>query len=122
MTAATEGIVIMACLFAVVYLPFIAHHLDKIASELKRIADNLEGDYKINKIIASLADEYDVPLWNFWRAVQDLPNHGLQGDGAHLTFGVNQFDNPEAMKTAWTIRNLTALQALDAVWQGVTRP
>jgi hypothetical protein len=82
-------------------------------------ADNLEGDYKINKIIVSLADEYDVPLWNFWRAVQDLPNHGLQGDGAHLTYGVNQFDNPAAMKSAWTMRNLTALQALDEVWKGV---
>jgi hypothetical protein len=24
------------------------------------------------------------------------------------------------MQSAWTVRNLTALQALDAVWRGVT--
>jgi hypothetical protein len=85
-------------------------------------ADNLEGDNKINKIIASLAVEYDVPLLNFWRAVQDLPDQGLQSDGAHLTFGTNHFDNAQAMKSAWTMRNLTALQALDAAWRGVANP
>lgn len=82
-------------------------------------ADNQEGDGRINATLASLALEYDVPLWNYWRAVQDLPNQGLQEDGAHLTWGPNRFDDPEAMEKAWTIRNLTALQALDAVWRAI---
>ena len=82
-------------------------------------ADNLEGDERINATIARLAQEYDLPLWNFWRAVQPLPDHGLQDDGAHLTFATNFFDDPEKMKSAWPWRNLTALQVLDAIWKGV---
>jgi len=82
--------------------------------------DNLEGDGRINQTIACLAQEYDVPLWNFWSAIQPLPNHGLQPDLEHLTYGVTDFDDTPAMQSAWTLRNLTALQVLDAVWRGVT--
>jgi hypothetical protein len=82
-------------------------------------ADNLEGDESINATIASLAQEFDLPLWNFWRAVQPLPDAGLQDDGAHLTYATNFFDDPEKMKSAWPWRNLTALQVLDAVLRGV---
>ena len=82
--------------------------------------DNLEGDHRINRTIACLAQEYEVPMWNFWSAIQPLPNHGLQPDLEHLTLGVNDFDDPQAMQTAWAIRNLTALQVLDAVWRSVT--
>ena len=80
-------------------------------------ADNLEGDGSINATIARLAWEYDIPLWNFWLAVQPLPNHGLQEDGSHLTWAQNLFDVPSALKQAWPVRNLTALQVLDAVWR-----
>lgn len=83
-------------------------------------ADNLEKDGSINLTLSRLAQEYEVPLWNYWRAVQDLPNGGLQEDGAHLTYGRSFFDDPEELKTGWTQRNLTALQVLDAVWRGVT--
>ncbi len=84
-------------------------------------ADNREGEHQINATIARLAYEYDIPLWNFWLAVQDLPNHGLQPDGAHLTWSPNYFGDAEAMKRAWPVRNLTALQTLDAVWRSVTQ-
>ena len=82
--------------------------------------DNLEGDHRINRIIACLAQEYEVPLWNFWSAIQPLPHHGLQPDLEHLTYGITDFDDKHAMQSAWTVRNLTALQALDAVWKAVT--
>jgi hypothetical protein len=84
-------------------------------------ADNLEGDGSINATIARLAAEYDLPLWNYWRAMQLLPNHGLLDDGAHLTVGPNRFADPKAMESGWAMRNLTALQALDVVWRGVTQ-
>ncbi|HWQ84323.1 MAG TPA: SGNH/GDSL hydrolase family protein [Anaerolineales bacterium] len=83
-------------------------------------ADNLEGDGSLNAQIAQLAHEYEVPLWNYWLAVQSLPDQGLQEDQVHLTWGPNQFDDSQAMKSAWTIRNLTALQSLDIVWRSVT--
>jgi hypothetical protein len=83
-------------------------------------ADNQEKDHSINVIMTRLATEYDVPLWNFWRAVDPLPGHGLQADMVHLTWGGNLFDDPSAMTQAWPVRNLTALQILDAIWQKVT--
>lgn len=82
-------------------------------------ADNLEGDHRINQIIVAVADEYELPVWNYWKAVQPLPNQGLQEDKAHLTFASNKFDNPLNMQAAWPWRNLTALQTLDAVRKGM---
>lgn len=83
-------------------------------------ADNLEGDYGINATIAQIAYDYEIPLWNFWAAVQPLPNHGLSDDNFHLTFARNFFDDPVRMKSAWPWRNLTALQTLDVVRRGLT--
>lgn len=82
-------------------------------------ADNLEGHHSINATIAQIAYEYDIPLWNFWAAVQPLSNHGLSQDNFHLTFARNFFDDPVRMKSAWPWRNLTALQTLDAVRKGL---
>jgi uncharacterized protein YraI len=82
-------------------------------------ADNYEGDGSLNRVIVSLAHEYGVPLWNFWAAAQPLPAHGLTSDGFHLTYERPYFDDPARMEKAWPWRNLTALQALDAVWRGV---
>jgi hypothetical protein len=84
-------------------------------------ADNLEGDHGINATIAQIAYDYEIPLWNFWAAVQPLPNHGLSSDGFHLTFARNFFDDPVRMKSAWPWRNLTALQTLDVVRRGLTK-
>lgn len=84
--------------------------------------DNLEGDHRINRTIACLAQEYNIPLWNFWAAIQALPDQGLQPDLEHLTYyRSSEFDNPIALQHAWTIRNLTALQTLEAVWQSVSK-
>ena len=88
-------------------------------------ADNLEGDHSVNAAIAQLAYEYDIPLWNFWLAVQPLPYHGLNDDGFHLTNDLSTPDDPLlyrrlsdplAARVAWPVRNITALQALEAVW------
>lgn len=83
-------------------------------------ADNLEGDHAINATVAQVAYEYDIPLWNYWAAIQPLPNHGLSSDGFHLTFARNFFDDPVRMKSAWPWRNLTALQTLDVIRRGLT--
>lgn len=82
-------------------------------------ADNLEGDGSLNATIASLALEYELPLINYWAAVQDLPDQGLQEDGVHLTWAGNRFDDSKAMQRGWPVRNLTTLQMLDAFWQAV---
>jgi len=78
-------------------------------------ADNKEGDNSINLTTAKLAYEYDLPLWNFWAAVQSLPNHGMEtnppnNDGFHIS-------DP----AAWNVQSLTGLQALDSVWKGLLK-
>lgn len=78
-------------------------------------ADNVEGNHFVNATIARLAYEYDLPLWNFWAAVHPLPDHGLQEDGVHLTFAAPFFDDPAAMRRAWPVRNLNALQILTII-------
>lgn len=83
-------------------------------------ADDLEGDGSLNATLARLAVEYEIPLWNYWLAVQSLPNQGLQEDGVHITWAPNRFDDAQAMEKGWPVRNLTALQVLDVVWRAAT--
>jgi len=40
-------------------------------------ADNIERDYSINQAIARVAYAYDVPMINYWLAVQGLPDRGI---------------------------------------------
>jgi hypothetical protein len=91
-------------------------------------ADDLEGDNSINLAIASVAYDYDLPLWNWWRAAQPLPSHGLSADGFHLTNDAKnsadpllyrRLSEPEAGQFAWPMRNITALETIDAVWKGL---
>ncbi len=79
-------------------------------------ADNIEGDNSINETIARLAMEYELPLWNFWKAAQPLVNHGLLDDGEHLNFWSGppstDFSLPIAMDYGKEVKNITALQML----------
>ncbi len=107
------------------YEGFLRTILDYLISEgvlpiLATKADNFEGDQSINLTIIKLAAEFEIPLWNFWLAVQPLPNNGLR-DSFYLTYDTPHFDNPDNMKSAWPWRNLTALQTLDAVWKAVSK-
>ncbi len=71
-------------------------------------ADPTAPEYPLNMIMARLAYEYDVPLWNFWAAVQDLPDQGLDVDyeeGHHL------------LHEAWDVKRQTGVQVLDALHQ-----
>lgn len=70
--------------------------------------DNLEGDHSINREIAQIASDYDIPLWNLWRAVQDLPGHGLdpyrQGGYMYYTSAGLQVRRETALKMLDTLR------------------
>ena len=68
-------------------------------------ADNIEGDNSLNLVTAQVAYDYEVPLWNFWRTANGLPNHGLDPNR----------DSVYLSTDAWYLRSLTALQALDSV-------
>jgi hypothetical protein len=68
--------------------------------------DNVEGDWSLNQSIAQVAYDYDLPLWNFWAAIQTLPGHGLdpaRPGGNYLII------------EAWDRRSFTGLQVLDSI-------
>jgi hypothetical protein len=81
-------------------------------------ADDVEGNGSFNRLMVQLAAEYQLPLWDFWQVTRSLPKNGLV-DAYHLSWGPAIFDDPENMRLGWPWRNLTALQALDAVWRSV---
>ena len=73
-------------------------------------ADNVEGNHQINQIIAKLALEFDIPLYNWWRAAQLLPYRGIdpeREDGFHISI------------EAWDKRSYYALETLDTLWKGL---
>jgi hypothetical protein len=73
----------------------------------------------INGIIVSLAREYDIPLWDYWSALQGLPDDGLSSDGIHPSIYTSHAADfsQDYIQAVYTVRNLLALQVLDAVWQ-----
>jgi len=77
-------------------------------------ADNRELDDRINRDMALLAVEYDLPLWNFWAAVSDLPNRGLYTRDDRPLQG-DIYLNEEAT----IIHRMTGLAALNVVWRAV---
>jgi hypothetical protein len=84
----------------------IAHGVVPILSSK---GDNEEGDHRLNRSIAQVAYDYDLPFWNFWTSIRHLPDKGIDTSrpGGYLTVD------------AWARRSFTGLQALDAVWRSV---
>lgn len=76
-----------------------------------------------NQIVVRVALDYNLPLINLWRALEPLPGHGIAADGFHLSgplTGAGDFATEANLRTGFPLRNLLTLQALDAVWRGVT--
>lgn len=78
-------------------------------------ADNREKDERINRDMSMLAAEYDLPLWNFWAAVSDLPNRGLYTRKDRPLQGPIYLTDEAAQ-----IHRMTGLEALNAVWRVAT--
>jgi hypothetical protein len=78
-------------------------------------ADNREKDERINRDMSMLAAEYDLPLWNFWAAVSDLPNRGLYTRDDRPLQGPIYLTENAALR-----HRMTGLESLNAVWRAVT--
>jgi hypothetical protein len=77
-------------------------------------ADNREKDERINRDMAMLAAEYDLPLWNFWAAVSDLPDRGLYTRDDRPLQGSIYLTEEAAV-----IHRMTGLAALNVVWRAI---
>jgi lysophospholipase L1-like esterase len=74
------------------------------ADTLETRIGGAEPDY-LNGVMRRLAQEYQVPLLDFWLATRGLPNNALQTDGFHLSEdGIN-------------MHVLATLQTLQVIWR-----
>lgn len=72
-----------------------------------------------NQAIADVAEELQVPLWNYWQSMKDLPLHGISSDGVHPSvspFGSGNLGDLSLL-FGYNMRNLTAMQVLDKLKQ-----
>jgi len=94
--------------------------LSTIPDQLAGIGMNRVGEF--NDIIIEVASLYGVPLWNYWLALQDLPNRGLGSDNIHPSYDPYTQEtaifSADGLRYGYNMRNLTALMVLDAVWRG----
>ena len=82
-----------------------------------------EKSLLMNQIVVKVAADYGVPLVNLNRALEALPNHGVDpNDTSHLSVPpdkrVDVF-SAQNLQGGFTVRNLVTLQALQAVLQAV---
>lgn len=75
---------------------------------------------RFNLITADIAQEYEVPLLNFWIPAQELPNYGIGTDNVHLTSsGTTVAFNGYESRFGTTLHNLLVLEGLDLIRQAV---
>ncbi len=81
--------------------------------------ENPEKSLLLNQIVVSVAQDYDLPLINLNRALEPLPNHGVNpADTIHLSVppdGRVDVFTPENLQAGFTVRNLVTLQTLAAI-------
>ncbi len=76
----------------------------------KADSSELRGEkHVINPVIVNLAYEYQVPVVNFWKSAQYLPNYGIdpEREGFHLS------------QAGYNLKNTLALRALYTIWTTV---
>lgn len=74
---------------------------------------------RYNQVIWRVVAEFEVPLIDYWAALQELPGYGLSSDGVHPWApysGAADFSLKNLTTAGITVRNLLTLQALDEVW------
>lgn len=79
---------------------------------------------QFNGIVREIARSNAIPLWDYHAAMSGLPNSGLSGDGLHPSASPSGYAgaadfNGENLQAGYVIRNLTALQVLNALYRQV---
>jgi hypothetical protein len=65
---------------------------------------------RFNGVLVRLAEEYQIPLVNFWRETLTLPDRGILSDNAHLKL------------TGFEIRNRLTIDMLEAIQANIIEP
>ncbi len=87
------------------------------ADDLEWLENTAPYNY-LNDVIRRLSQEYNVPLLDLRLVVEPLPNRGCVADGFHYNSppdGRSADFTGDHLNYGYTVRNLTALQVLDAI-------
>lgn len=84
--------------------------------------ENVGKSVLLNQLVLALGREYDLPVINLNRALEPLPNRGVDAqDTTHLTVPANgRADDftPAGLQAGFNMRNLVTLQTLHAILAG----
>ncbi len=97
----------------------LAHDIVPILNTFPTRPENPAKSLLLNQIVVRVAEDYRVPLVNLNRALEALPNHGVNlTDTTRLSTPPDQrvdVFTPQNLQTGFTVRNLVTLQSLKAV-------
>ncbi len=87
-------------------------------------ADRFEGeDDRNNRAVRELAEEFQLPLWDFDKLADTLPGRGVGEDGVHLTIMFeHDYTDPAAFQTGYPVNDLSALILLHELLEWVIEP
>jgi hypothetical protein len=68
-----------------------------------------------NQVVEDVGEAMQVPVWNYWRAMQRLPGSGIGADRVHPSAAPDGGGDltETGLLYGYNVRNLTALQTLD---------
>jgi hypothetical protein len=97
------------------YDKIVGHIIDQgIVPILFTKADRFEGDNRNNESIRKIAEKYKVPLVDFDKLADTLPNRGTGPDNIHLSIAnSNDYADPDVFRYGNTVHNLATLIMLD---------
>lgn len=77
-------------------------------------ANRVDANNERNNIVRSLADEFQIPLWDFDVIATTLPERGLAQDDAHLSISTEfDYTQPGPIVQGYKSFNLSGLMLLD---------
>lgn len=92
-----------------------------IVSTVPLRTDQYSGQVQtFSDIVRRLASEYNVPLWDLYNEIYNLPNHGLSSDKVHLSAPGGDLDRTadftgDNLQYGMNFRNLSALRILESM-------
>jgi hypothetical protein len=83
--------------------------------------DRQEGSQNtINRIVAQIASNYRIPLWDYDKVAATIPNRGLDKDNIHMLLSkTHDYTSDVAYENGDPLEDLTCLMVLDAVRKAV---
>jgi hypothetical protein len=80
---------------------------------------------EFNAAVREVAQDFAIPLWDYHAVMTSLANNGLDADGVHPSVPAKGVDGAADFRkqnrfSGYVMRNLTALQMLNAVWRVIT--